>query len=119
MRDCIRELYGPLIDLAVPRPDQLPLIFGYVVATAAGRIDVNAGPPQAQRDDLLLVAGRIMRQFLEEGHGRAVKDFAAKDVDIHKRMEGLEFEDDDPSAINYIKRKINKESLTGPECPVQ
>ncbi|KFH43143.1 hypothetical protein ACRE_060800 [Hapsidospora chrysogenum ATCC 11550] len=108
MRDHTRELY-----------DQLPLIVGYVLATAAGRIDVNAGPPQAQRDDLLLVAGRIMRQFLEEGHGRVVKDLAAKDLNIHKRVEDLEFEDDDPSAINYMKRKIDKQSLTGPICPVQ
>jgi hypothetical protein len=106
LRDHTRELYGPLIDLSVPRPDQRPLILGYIFATAAGRVDVNAGPPQEQRDDLLLAAGRIMRQFQEEGHGSVVKDRAAKEVDVHERVEGLECEEDDVISRGILIRRV-------------
>ncbi|KAH7109943.1 hypothetical protein EDB81DRAFT_832677 [Dactylonectria macrodidyma] len=111
----------------IPTEDKLPYVVGYVFSTAAGRRGLTSDDKGEAVDAGIDAAARVMRKFLEDGHGRVVKEQAETEVEPEE-LKDAEFGDLDPWRLDRLMTKIKKESQAiggfgrgGAEedCPVQ
>ncbi|RFU75813.1 hypothetical protein TARUN_6428 [Trichoderma arundinaceum] len=84
-------------------PDDLPFVAGLVFAVAAGQMSPQGDKKVEDSDVLMHAAVAIMRKFLEEGKGSAIKQAATKTLQM-KDVEGLEFESNDPWGIEKLNQ---------------
>ncbi|KAL6693182.1 hypothetical protein J3F84DRAFT_396640 [Trichoderma pleuroticola] len=84
-------------------PDDLPFAAGLVLAAAAGQMSPQGDKSVEKSDVLMHVAADVLKQFLQEGQGRVIKEASAKKA-RPEDVEGLEFANKDPWGIEKLKQ---------------
>ncbi|KAK7429745.1 hypothetical protein QQZ08_003771 [Neonectria magnoliae] len=110
----------------MPTEDKLPYVVGYVFSTAAGRRGLTSDDKGEAVDAGIDAAAKVMRKFLQDGHGRVVKEQAETEVEPEE-LKDADFGDLDPWRLDRLMTKIRKESQAsggfgrgaGQDCPVQ
>jgi hypothetical protein len=85
------------------KPDELPFAAGLALAVAAGQLSPQGDKKTEPSDALLLLAADVLRKFLEEGQGRAVKEAMAKTLQ-QKDVEGLKYTSKDPWGVEKLSQ---------------
>lgn len=103
---------------------QLPSVVGYVLLTAAGQRVRGSDDKARPMDNLMHAAAKVMRKFLEEGHGRVVQEGAKAEVKPEE-LADADFRDSDPWVMDKMIRKTKRDMARQPArrggagCPVQ
>ncbi|KAF5573337.1 hypothetical protein FPCIR_13998 [Fusarium pseudocircinatum] len=71
---------GPDFLQYVPNQDLLPLVVGYIFATASGHGSIDVRQRQEGTERLFNIAGDVLAEFLSEGKGRIIRDAQVAEV---------------------------------------
>lgn len=127
LKEEFTRLFGAGFLQYIPTEDKLPYVVGYVFSTAAGRTGLTSDDKGEAVDAGIDAAAKVMRKFLEDGHGRVVKEQAETEVEPEE-LKDVEFGDLDPWRLDRLMTKIKKESQAtggfgrggdGEDCAVQ
>ncbi|KAL7928044.1 hypothetical protein V8C35DRAFT_319101 [Trichoderma chlorosporum] len=100
LRESFAGVLGPKV--LSTNPEELPFVAGLALAAAAGQMSPQGDKKVEKSDVLMHVAATVMQKFLEEGHGRAIKEASTKKLQV-RDIEGLKFTSNDPWGIEELK----------------
>ncbi|EHK39951.1 hypothetical protein TRIATDRAFT_162747, partial [Trichoderma atroviride IMI 206040] len=83
------------------KPDELPFAAGLPLAVAAGQMSPQGDKKTEPSDALLVLAAGVLRKFLQEGQGRAVKEAMTKTLQ-QRDVEGLKYVSKDPWGVEKL-----------------
>ncbi|KAM0337025.1 hypothetical protein ACHAPQ_003524 [Fusarium lateritium] len=89
LKEAFTEAMGPSFLRYVPNEDQLPFVVGYVFSTAAGHGSMDVQERGLSNDALLDIATTVVREFLEDGKGRLIKEASEQHVELED-VEGID-----------------------------
>ncbi|KAL7927209.1 hypothetical protein ACQKWADRAFT_101012 [Trichoderma austrokoningii] len=101
----LSEGYSGILGAGVlsKKPEELPFAAGLPLAVAAGQMSPQGDKKTEPSDALLLLAADVLRKFLEEGQGRAVKEAMAKTL-RQKDVKGLKYVSKDPWGVEKLSQ---------------
>ncbi|UKZ64759.1 uncharacterized protein TrAtP1_005970 [Trichoderma atroviride] len=85
------------------KPDELPFAAGLPLAVAAGQMSPQGDKKTEPSDALLVLAAGVLRKFLQEGQGRAVKEAMTKTLQ-QRDVEGLKYVSKDPWGVEKLSQ---------------
>ncbi|KID82807.1 hypothetical protein MGU_09899 [Metarhizium guizhouense ARSEF 977] len=113
LKEEFTRLWGPRFLQYIPTEDKLPYVVGYVFSTAAGQKGLTSDDKGEAVDAGIDAAAKVMRKFLEDGHGRAVKEQAETEVEPEE-LKDADFEEFlDPWRLDTLMKKLKRESQAG------
>jgi hypothetical protein len=99
LKEEVTRLVGPSFLQYVPTEDKLPYVVGFTFLAAAGRMGIKPDEVSEPNLTFLNSSAKVLRQFLEGGKGRQVKENASRVVE-HEEVVDLEFEGQEPPLAN-------------------
>ncbi|KAM0242051.1 hypothetical protein ACHAP5_007449 [Fusarium lateritium] len=89
LKEAFTEAMGPSFLRYVPTEDQLPFVVGYVFSTSSGHGSSDVQERGLSNDALLDIATTVVREFLEDGEGRLIKEASEQRVEPED-VEGID-----------------------------